>query len=310
LILEITTYKSEIKGVIPAAFLFLLVLAGCTGQNSVKVSEGQSIKDQASVKAGRIVQVGDSADIHYLCKLNTGEVVAATDSVAKDQPKSNLYLVTKETGPVSVTAVSPDEPVPDEKPKTPEEKTKTLEELIRDKLARMVDGMKVGEKRHVQLTAEDIAGGSKGHSISRLARVRTRPKEMNVPIADYKYRTGKSPEVGDSYAYDPAFPGRVESVTEKAAVVRFSAKTKPGDVLETPFGPGLIREDETHYYIDIDARKNALVRAGDLIGRIINVDDKFITVDFGNPFARETMFCDVTVEKITAANPIMSETGK
>lgn len=279
-----TIYKIKIQRAITAAFLLLLALAGCAGQNSVKVSEG--------VKSGSIVQPGDSVDINYLCRLNTGEVVAETDSAGKDQPKSNLYLAQKEIVPVSLTAVSPDGPEPEEK------QAKQFEDLIQEKLARLIAGMKEGEKRQVELTAQDMPGSSEGRNTSHLARVRTRLKEMNVPIVDFKYRTGKSPEVGDPFAYDPAFPGRVESVTEKDAVVRFSSKVKPGDVLDTPFGPGLISEDETHYYIEIDARKNTLVRAGTLIGRIVDVDDKFFTVYFGNPFAGETLKCDVAVEKI------------
>ncbi len=292
-----TIYEIKIKRAIPAACLLLLALAGCAtqnsvkDQNSVKVSEGQSVKDQNSVKAGGIVQAGDSVDIQYLCRLNNGEVVAATDSAANGQPKSTLYLVRKEAGPVSITATSPDLPAPDEQ-------KKTFEELIQDKLARMVTGMKDGGKRQVELTAQDIPGSNEGKYISRLARVRTRRKEMKVPIAEYEYRTGKSPEVGQPFAFDPAFPGSVVAVTEKDAVVRFSSKAKPGDVIRTPFGPGLIREDETNYYIDINARKDALVRAGNLIGRIVDVDDKGITVDFGKPFAGEKLFCDVEVEKI------------
>jgi len=284
--LKMTRYKISIKNAIPALFLLLLALTGCAGQNSVKVSEDQSVKEVGTVK------VGDSVDLHYLCRLKTGEVVAATDSVAKDQPKSNLYLARKETGPVSVTAVSPDGPAPEEK------QAKQFEELIQDKLARLLVGLKEGGKRQVELTAYDMPGSNEGNNTSRLSRIRIRPKERNVPLIEFKYRTGKSPEVGEAYANDPAFPGRIEAVTETDAVVRFSSKTKPGDVLETPFGPGRIREDETNYYVDIDARKDAIVRAGNLIGRIVNVDDKFITVFFGNPFAGETLQCEVTVEKI------------
>jgi len=299
-----TIHKVKIKRAVSAIFLLLLTLAGCATQSSVTVSEGQRVKEQESVNEGRIVQVGESADIDYICRLSNGEVAAATDGVAKDQPKSKLYLAGKETGPVSVTAVSPDGPEPEER------QAQKFEQLIQDKLARRVAGMKEGGKSQVELTAHDLPGRSKGNYTSRLARVRTRSKEMNVPLGEFHYQDGKSPEVGQSYAYDPAFPGRIEAVTEKAAVVRFSSKVKPGEVLETPFGPGLIREDETHYYVDIDARKNALVRTGGLIGRIVDVDDKFITVDFGNTFAGETLFCDVEVEKIADTKPTKSETGK
>ncbi len=285
-ILLIANYNAKVKMVALAALLLMSALAGCAGHESVKASENQGVAQSRTVK------VGDSADIRYLCRLKSGEVVAATDSVAQDLPKSNLYLARKETGPLWVVASDPAGPQPDEL------HAKQLEELISEKLALVIVGMKEGEKRQVELTAKDMPGSSEGKNTSRLARVRTRLKEMDVPLADFNYRAHKSPEVGDPFEYDPSFPGHVVAVTEKAAVVRFTSKVKPGDVLPTPFGPGLIREDDTHYYIDIDARKNSLVRAGALIGRIADVDEKFITVDFGNPFAHETLFCDVTVEKM------------
>jgi FKBP-type peptidyl-prolyl cis-trans isomerase 2 len=82
--------------------------------------------------------------------------------------------------------------------------------------------------------------------------------------------------------------------------------TTPGAVIETPFGPGRVREEGQDYKMDIEARKGALVRAAAMTGRISDVDDKVITIDFGNPFGGETLLCDVTVEKITDAKTVQS----
>jgi len=276
----------ELKSFISFLVFLLFACSGCSGLNS-----------------GSAVKVGDSVDINYLCRLNNGEVAAATDSVSEDQPKSNLYVARKEADPVLVIVSAPDGPTPEE------QQAKQFEELIAYKLTRLVAGMKEGEKRKVELQAKDSRGSNEGKNTAHLARVRIRPKLKDIPINDIKYRTGKTPEVGDSYAYDPAVPGRVEAVTEKYAVVRFSAK--PGEVISTPFGPGLLSEDEKNYYITIDAHKNALVRVGSMIGKITDVNDKEITIFFGNPFADETLFCDLTVEKIkekTAEEKIKAET--
>jgi FKBP-type peptidyl-prolyl cis-trans isomerase 2 len=106
-----------------------------------------------------------------------------------------------------------------------------------------------------------------------------------------------SPEAGKIFSYDSAFDGRVEEVTEKEVDVRLLPKE--GAVVKTPFGEGhIISEDADSYKIDIDARVGSLVRSAYLIGRITDVDDKTMTIDYRNPFGGETLFCDVTVQDI------------
>jgi FKBP-type peptidyl-prolyl cis-trans isomerase 2 len=125
-----------------------------------------------------------------------------------------------------------------------------------------------------------------------------------MPKGDYEFRAKRPPEVGQEFTYDPDFPGRVESVTDTEVIVRLFAT--PGAVIETPFGPGRIREEGRDYKMDIDARKGALVRAGDMTGRISDVDDRIITIDFGNAFGGETLLCDVTVGTVADAPSIAS----
>jgi FKBP-type peptidyl-prolyl cis-trans isomerase 2 len=118
-----------------------------------------------------------------------------------------------------------------------------------------------------------------------------------MPRGDYEFRARKTAEVGQSFAIDPSFPGRVESVTDKEVVIRFSAE--PGSVIETPFGTGRIREEGENYKVDIDAREGKLVRTGNKIGRISKVDDKVIVIDYRHPFGYEALICDVTLNKVT-----------
>jgi FKBP-type peptidyl-prolyl cis-trans isomerase 2 len=160
----------------------------------------------------------------------------------------------------------------------------------------------------VQVTAQDIPLATDQNYIVKLARVRTRPKEMKFTLSEYRNRTHTAPELGQSFAVDPSFPGTVTAVTGQDVVVMFYAK--PGDIVKTPFGPGLIHEEGPDYKIDIDARKGGLTRAGAMIGRIVDVDDKTITVDYRNPFGYETLTCEVTIEKIADAKPTESGTGK
>jgi FKBP-type peptidyl-prolyl cis-trans isomerase 2 len=260
-----------------AIFLLLLVLAGCATSGSVR----QTLP-------------GDIADIHFQCMLPGGEIAAATDDTAvkKNQIKANVYHVRDKIDPVSVVIKNPSE-------KPIYEKEITFEDDIVTRLAWHLTGLKEGEVRHVELTAEDIPERNKEDYVLRMARIRERPKEIKMTVSEYKSSKGMAPETGQTFILDPAFPGRVESVTGEDVVIRFSAKE--GDVVQTPLGSGRIRVEDNAYKIDIDARKGSLVRTGHLVGRITNVDDKFIIIDYRNPFGGETLSCDVTVNRITEA---------
>jgi FKBP-type peptidyl-prolyl cis-trans isomerase 2 len=276
----------------------LLTLAGCATPGTHQTQPPELATDRAQM---RYVQPGDSASVHYLCRLRSGEVVAATDGVAESLRKSTLYVQTEETGPLSIEAINADDAA--SAPATPYVQ-RSFKEEISHQLAPVMVSMKEGDTRTAEIKAEDVPEQEAPKYIARLTRVRTRPKEMKMPKGDYEYRTKQSPEVGQVYSYDPDFPGRVESISDQEVTIRFSAT--PGAVIETPFGPGRVREEGQDYKVDIDARKGAFVRTGEMVGHISDVDDKTITVDFGNPFGGETLLCDMTVEKITSKRPVLS----
>jgi FKBP-type peptidyl-prolyl cis-trans isomerase 2 len=281
---------------LPRVFVCLLMLAGCATQGA-----HQTLHDHATAGAQEgQVQPGDTASVHYLCRLQSGEVVAATDRVAESQPKSNLYIQREEPGPLPITALSAKDPAQAQAPY----EQRSLEEEIYDQIAHAIVGMKEGDTRVAKLTAEDAPPQQAHKYIARLTRVRTRQKEWKMPKGDYEFRAHRTPEVGQEFTYDPDFPGKVESVSDQEVTVRLFAT--PGAVIETPFGPGRVREEGQDYKMDIEARKGALVRAAAMTGRISDVDDKVITIDFGNPFGGETLLCDVTVEKITDAKTVQS----
>ncbi|HVP79227.1 MAG TPA: hypothetical protein VMV04_15175 [Thermodesulfobacteriota bacterium] len=270
---------------------------GCALAGTVTPAQAGDLADDGKV---RVVKPGDHADIRYLCKLPSGEVAATTEHVAEDRPKSSVFLPRDKEGPLSVTAAAPI-------PELPPGKELAFEDEIAYRLADLVAGMKEGERRELTLTAQDVMTRSEKDYVTLLSRVRKRPKEMKMVVGDYQVRTGKPPKVGDSFAYDPAFPGRVEAVTDQEVVIRFP---NPGDVIQTPLGPGHVRETENIYEVRIDARKGALIRVAEMVGCISDVDDRVITLDFRNPFGRATLICDVTIEKVSREEPMVSSTEK
>ena len=258
----------------PIAAIFMLVLAGCATSGNV-----------------RQAKPGDLAAVHFQCMLTDGKVAAATDDsiVEKDRPRSNIYVVRTKTEPEPVVVKSPDE-------KLAEEIEKPFEEEIVARLAGYLTGLKEGETRRVELTAQDISMRTKKDYVVSLSRFRKAPKETKITIDQFKSRTGMSPETGKIFSYDSSFDGRVKGVAKKEVDVRLLPKE--GAVVKTPFGEGHISEDADSYKIDIDARVGSLVRSAHLIGRITDVDDKSMTIDYRNPFGGEMLFCDVTVQGI------------
>ncbi len=263
----------------------------------------EPLQSETAMKTGRagVLEPGDSADLQYICRLKNGEIAASTENVDEAEQKSNIFVARKQTGSLAIVAIKPGEPLP-ERPFP-----KPFEVEIGERLARMVTGMKEGEKRQVELTAQMIPPMDEQSGFVRLSRVRTRPKKMKMPRSEYELRARKAPEVGQVFFIDPAFKGKVESVSEEEVVIRFE---RPGDVVETPFGKGYVREEGEDYKVEIDAREGSLVRTANTIGRIIAVTDKIITIDRRHPFGYETLICDVTVSRIKKAEANEDKTAK
>lgn len=239
------------------------------------------------------IEQGDIADIRFICRLANGEVAAASDNSATDRSgirKSAVFMSRGQDGPLPIKAAA-------SVPAQPEGKEKAFEWEIVDRLAVALAGMKEGESRNLKIESENLPERSKEDYSVRIARVRERLKETKMTVDEYQYRTGKAPVVGEPFVLDPTVPGRVEKVAGEEVVLHFTAKD--GEKVETPFGPGRIKESEKAYEIEIDAKAGELVRSGPFVGRIEAVDDKSITIDYRHPFGGEALSCEVTVEKIT-----------
>ena len=261
--------------------VLLIVLSGCAITGS---------------SPARVVKPGDQATVNYTCRFKSGEIVATTfEQVAKNSSltKSPIFHPKKNYNPESLKAGGT---TAGTWPPT----ARGFEQEVRARLAEAVVGMKEGESRTLKFFAGDVPGMKDGERIIRMARVRSRPKVMRMTKEEYTRRMGKAPEISQNVVFDPAIPGKVTSVTETEVIVRFSAK--PGAEVDTPFGRGVIGDKNGRYEIVIDANVGTLVRSGPVVGRIVGVDERFITIDYGDPFGGEALVCDVRVESVAPAS--------
>ncbi|MGD0230324.1 MAG: hypothetical protein ABSC19_08195 [Syntrophorhabdales bacterium] len=244
---------------------------------------------------GQSVRAGDEAAVHFTCRLKNGDLAASSyQSVAADPSlrKSAIFVPRTVNTPIAITAGQPCEtPAPGQE--------RSMEEEILARLSGAIVGMRTGEKQTREIKAERRPEQKKDEYFLKMARVRQRAKEMRFALEDYKSRTGRTPEVGQPFTIDPAVPGKVASVTKKEVVVRFSAEA--GSRVATPLGKGTVKELADHYEITIDAHPGDLVRTGGLVGRVVGVDDRFISIDYGHPFGGEPLSCDILVEPVKPA---------
>lgn len=249
-----------------------------------------SVQGCVSLTPGKKVQPGDQAEVDYLCRTISGELAAASfshDSSRIDGsiPRSPIYLPRKNNTPMKIKIGE----------RSPELKTQVqggLEEELEARFSSVIQGMLPGETRLLKLEPK----ANKGEKVVRMARVRQRPKMLRMTPGEFRSRTGRQAEPGQSYTIDPSFPGTVVAVRENEVEIQFSAQ--PGAHVPTPFGDGTIRDGGEMFEIVIDARPGTLVRSGPLVGRIASVDEKFIGVDFGDPFGGKALQCEIWVNSV------------
>ena len=239
-----------------------------------------------------VVQQGDKVEMSFNCRLPDGSLAATTrpDAELSGETRSPLYL--PRTGPaaVSVTAgLMPHDAVKQDR--------KPFEYEIRDRLAELLPGLKEGQQANWQLEAERYPATSPKDRFVKIATVRKRPKEMRLSREDYINQSGIAPEKGQPYVLDDMVPGLVNDLTDTEVIIRFTP-TEDKSLLITPFGPVTIREMPDQYELVIGAVKGRLLRTGGMAGRISDVNDVSITIDYGHPFAGEKLNCDVNVVKV------------
>ena len=246
-----------------------------------------------------VVRSGDQVEMSFTCRLPGGELAVTTlpELDVAREVKSPLYLQRLGPETVSMPAI--------QALATPGLKgVKDFELSAMDYLAPHAIGAVVGEQKSVVLSAPRYTGLPKNEEYISIARIRNYPKVVRMKPEEYIAQTGQKAEVGQRYAIDPAIPGSVSEVSDKEVVIRFTAQA--GTRVRTPFGKGVIRENDSEYSYSIDAVKGTLVRTAEMVGRIVDVDENSIGLDYGHPFGGETLLCEMTVKSIEKPAPVIS----
>jgi FKBP-type peptidyl-prolyl cis-trans isomerase 2 len=247
--------------------------------------------------AAQVVKPGDMVETAFSCWLSSGTLAATTDPTmtsAASPAKSHIFLPRQAAEPLVIPAGGGESVYgrPGER---------GFESDIVARIGQLVIGMAPGETRQAQLTAEKSTRPMDDTAVIQMAKVRERPKFMKMTPAEYSGRAHKKPVLGDAFTLDPDFPGRVTGVSDNQVTVEFSAEV--GARIRTGIGVGEVRDAGKNWEVVIEAKRGDLVRGGGMVGRVVDVDERMITIDYSHPFGGEILSCDITVNRVVEVKP-------
>ncbi|RNC69003.1 MAG: DUF255 domain-containing protein [Desulfuromonadales bacterium] len=164
-------------------------------------------------------------------------------------------------------------------------------------LAQAVIGMGPGEKKHLSLIAEKAFGARDPQRIVTMATVKSLPKTVSIPAADYVKNFGALPVVGKELPVVPYFPARVTGVTEQQATLQLLARD--GERFTESFGAVETRVEGETVKIRLVPTVGAPFEFRGARGTITAAGEENFTVDFNHPLADKSVVLDVEVVSMT-----------
>ncbi len=251
----------------------------------------------AAVQPSAPFQAGETARVDYTCRTLQGELVATTEKAATGDsrlPKAPIYGEPDSYEAVTLTIG------PEDKCSTcPQEKTQLegFNVSLHASLAAAIEGLSPGRFSDVHLAREIPEGMPAGKRYLGLAKVFKRPKNTSILVDDFRKMAQREPEVGFQYPFEMGLQARVIRIEHDRVFIDYEPVVTLGEKVSTPIGQGIIRDGGDRWLIENPLVENQLVRINDLVGKVVEVDDKMIYIDFGHPFGGLELVCDITAKR-------------
>ena len=276
----------------------ITIVAGCSTVTPTRsVVPGQDGTALAATE-GPVIRRGDHTEIQFTCRFKDGELAISSSegqgpTANPVLPLSRVFLPREKSTPLPLIAGEDPPEV------SPSLSLRGFEGEVVHQLTNRIIGLREGERKVLELTAEKLDEKTPGEYTIQLARIRHRDKEQTLSVDEFREKTGVEPKVGQPLIDEPLLPGKVVSIKEGGVIVRFSGED--GKVVDTPFGKGTIHDKAGEYQIELNPRIGTLVRTGMFVGRIATVDNESFVIDYSHPFGGESLACDVKIESVKSA---------
>lgn len=243
------------------------------------ISNGRNSASIELPQAEGKAKAGDLVTVRYSMSTTDGALVATTEeSVAADtgRPHSAAFTARSRYRPEEIVAGG---------------------EGHLPGLAQAVIGMAPGEKKHLSLIAEKAFGARDPQRVVTMATVKSLPRTVSMPAADYAKNFGALPVVGKELPVVPYFPARVTEVTEQQATLQLLARD--GERFTESFGAVETKVEGDSVKIRLIPTVGAPFEFRGVRGVITTVGGENFTVDFNHPLADKSVVLDVEVVSLT-----------
>lgn len=245
-----------------------------------------------------IAQPGEYIQADFTCRLGDRGLVETTlANVAGDEEaaKSTIFTLHDNYRPLRFKV--PETPgVLHPAPLAP------LEQKIGMAIANRGNELSLEQTNFLELQSSEIENFPPADRYVEMARRFLVPRTKEIPIQDFKALYGSTPPVkGSIVDGDSDFPGVVQAISTDSITIHYSARAKGKALL--PYGFAFIQvKDKHNFEATMDVQVGQLFkRVGGLPGRITTVDEKKYVIDFGQSFAGETLYCEVTARPFDPA---------
>lgn len=278
-------------------FIFLAVLGFMMSACAVRQTPEPETVQGAGVIKGEWVRV------NYTCSAKNHGLIDTTDGLAGQDPgieKSRIFRMPVTPGPVKLLAGM-------NQPGQVNDKLKDLTPEIHNQIARTLVYKKYGAVYETKIDAAVPSGMMDSNRFRYIPREKQVPRIQTIPLADYIARH-KSEPISGKLMYKNAQNRVPECVWAKITAVdeqQVTLELIPEDEsnpearcdVHLPWGtPRLVdRGDRDMLTTVIESQIGLLVRTGPVAGRVVEINDKTIKIDYGHPFAGETLKCRVEI---------------
>lgn len=241
--------------------------------------------------AANRVKAGDTIRLNYTCRLAGGEIATTTDpDIAGDpqEAKASFFYPSNKSGAVRMF------PGPTADQSDPRD-LKAFESEVRRQLAAGVVGLPYDLTSPVVITSAVSEQLEEENRYLNFDRIITKPVLQKLSRANYIRGQKVEPVVGGKLSKNGLDYAEVVSLDEKEVTIKVLAD--PPLEVDTPWGKAIAKRNGDRIETVIDARVGAIVRTGSALGRITEVNASSFVVDYGHPFAYETLNCDVIPER-------------
>jgi len=249
----------------------------------------------ASPKIRTVVAPGDRVAVDYVCRFENGELAATTLAAAANSSKETQSYVFRPPATFAPFVCKIGDEGFQKRSSMGRSKIIGFETAVRRELQKQLAGLPAGKTIAIELIAHENATLSRDVRYYTASRTRVRKKERRKSLAKYIDYTGRTPAVGQQHDVDHVFTATVTQVDPATDTIVTRIEPRPDAVYPSDFGSARIVDGGDVYRIVFDVAEGQLVRSGNWVGRIDQVEKNVFTVDWGHPFGHEILSCEVTV---------------